>query len=152
MSEENSSFRHYKVLLVDDNEDDVWLTRRAFEKLGAPVEMHVAYDGVDALKFLRREKPHENAPRPDLILLDLNMPRMDGHQLLVELKRDEQLRVIPAIVLSTSAFDTDVYNAYREHACAYLTKPLYLQELATRTQCFLDFWLGGLAILPPNRN
>jgi CheY-like chemotaxis protein len=148
MSEENSAPRHYKVLLVDDNEDDVWLTRRAFEKLSKGVEMHVAGDGVEALSFLRREGAHSGAPRPDFILVDLNMPRMDGHELLVELKRDEQLCEIPVIVLSTSSFQKDVSKAYREHASAYLTKPLYLHEHAERTQCFIDFWMGGLAVLP----
>jgi CheY-like chemotaxis protein len=146
-----SSQRTYNVLLVEDNEDDVWLTQKAFEKAAAAIELHVAYDGVDALRFLRGEPPHGNAPRPDLILIDLNMPRMDGHELLIELKRDEQLRVIPAIVVSTSAYDNDVYEAYSEHASAYLTKPLYHPASTHRTQALLDFWLADVAVLPPAR-
>jgi CheY-like chemotaxis protein len=141
----------YNVLLVEDNEDDVWLTQRAFEELTPAVELHVAYDGLDALRFLRREPPHGEAPRPDLILIDLLMPRMSGHELLVELKRDERLRVIPAIILSGSAFTNDVYDAYSEHASAYMIKPLYGESLH-RPQALLDFWLKDAAVLASTRD
>lgn len=147
MSEVPSSQR-FKILLVEDNHDDVWLTKRAFAKMDAPVELFTASDGVDALTFLRQEPPYGNVPRPDLILLDLNMPRMNGHELLQELKKDELLASIPTIILSTSGDEVDVYKSFTEHANAYLTKPLYLQELAARTKCFLDFWLGGVTLLP----
>jgi two-component system, chemotaxis family, response regulator Rcp1 len=145
---EAASQRRFKVLLVEDNHDDVWLTKRAFAKMDAPVELFTASDGVDALAFLRQEPPYADVPRPDMILLDLNMPRMNGHELLVEVKQDENLASIPTIILSTSGDEVDVYKSFSEHASAYLTKPLYLQELAARTKCFLDFWLGGVTLLP----
>jgi CheY-like chemotaxis protein len=149
MNQKSGSQRLYKILLVEDNSDDVWLIQRALKRMSAPIELHAASDGLDALSFLRCEPPYADAPRPDLILLDLNMPRMNGHQFLVELKRDDQLKVIPTVILSTSAFEPDVYGAYREHASAYLTKPFYIHEHPERTKCFLDFWLGDVAILPP---
>ncbi len=142
------STQRFRILLVEDNQDDVWLTKRAFSKMDAPVELFTAVDGIDALNFLRREGQHADAPRPDLILLDLNMPRMNGHETLLELKKDADFAAIPTIVLSTSADEIDVYKSFCEHASAYMTKPLYLQELAARTKCFLDFWLGGVTLLP----
>lgn len=148
MSEKATLQRPFNILLVEDNEDDAWLTKRVFRRLAVPTELHIATDGVDALKFLRQQPPYTNAPLPDIILLDLNMPGMDGRQLLTELKSDENLKSIPALVLSTSDADHDVREAYRAHASAYLTKPLILHEFTHRIQCFVDFWLGGVAILP----
>jgi CheY-like chemotaxis protein len=135
--------------MVEDNEDDVWLTKLAFDRISAPIEWHVANDGVDALRFLLREPPYVEAPAPDLILVDLNMPRMDGRELLVTLKDDGRLRVIPVIIVSTSAHESDVATAYREHASAYLTKPFYGSGSSDRAKCFADFWLSDVAILPP---
>lgn len=148
MSEKVTLQHPFNILLVEDNEDDVWLTKRAFQRLSVTPELYTASDGVDALKFLRREEPYTVAPLPDIILLDLNMPGMDGRQLLAELKRDENLKTIPAIVLSTSDAEHDVREAYAAHANAYLTKPLLLQEFSRRIQCFVDFWLDNVAILP----
>ena len=148
MNEKGSSPRRFDILLVEDNDDDVLLTRHAFKKLPVAMEFHVARDGVEALQRLRREPPYADAPLPDIILLDLNMPRMDGRQLLAEVKRDERLKAIPTVVLTTSAAEDDVYNAYRSHAAAYMTKPIELGEFARRTQCFVNFWLSGVAVLP----
>lgn len=148
MNGKASSPRRFKVLLVEDNEDDVLLTRHAFKKIPVPVDFQVARDGLDALAILRHEAPYGDAPLPQLILLDLNMPRMDGRRLLAELKRDQHLQIIPAIILTTSAAEDDVQNAYRNHASAYMTKPIDLEDFARRTQCFADFWLSGVAVLP----
>jgi two-component system, chemotaxis family, response regulator Rcp1 len=148
MSGQTNLGRRFNVLLVEDNEDDVLLTRHAFSKLSVSVELRVARDGVDALDYLRRKVRNGDAPAPDIVLLDLNMPRMDGRQLLAELKGDEQLKVTPTIILTTSAADDDVRNAYRSHANAYLTKPMEQQEFSRRMQCFVDFWLSEVVVLP----
>jgi chemotaxis family two-component system response regulator Rcp1 len=152
MSEKAASQHPFRILLVEDNDDDVWLTKRAFRSLSVLTEIHVTSDGVDALRFLRREPPYTGAPLPDLIMLDLNMPGMDGRQLLAELKHDDNLKIIPAIVLSTSDADHDVRDAYRAHASAYLTKPMSFDEFARRTKCLVEFWFGDVAILPTSCN
>ena len=112
------------------------------------VNFHVARNGIEALAYLRQKPAHAGTPLPDIILLDLNMPRMDGRQLLAELKRDEHLKSIPTVILTTSSTEDDVHNAYRNHASAYMTKPIDVQEFARRTHCFADFWLSDVAILP----
>jgi CheY-like chemotaxis protein len=139
----------FNLLLVEDSEDDVLLTKHAFKNLPVAISFQVARDAIEALKVLRREPPYADAPRPQLILLDLNMPRMDGRQLLIELKRDEQLKTIPVVILTTSAADEDVLNAYRSYASAYMTKPLDIHEFALHIERFTSFWLGGAAVLPP---
>jgi CheY-like chemotaxis protein len=148
MSVTNSSPRPFDILLVEDNDDDILLTKHAFKKLPWPAHFHVARDGLEALELLRRGADDERAKLPDIILLDLNMPRMDGRQLLVELKRDLPLAMIPTIVLTTSAAEDDVNHAYRRHASAYMTKPIDLDEFTQRVQRFAGFWLSGVAVLP----
>jgi CheY-like chemotaxis protein len=148
MNEKRPSSRPFRVLLVEDNDDDVLLTKHAFKNLPVPIEFQVARDGLEALKQLRRETPYDDAVPPQIILLDLNMPRMDGRQLLSELKHDERLKVIPTIILTTSAAEDDVSSAYRNHASAYMTKPIDLQEFASHTERFVGFWLSNVAILP----
>ena len=138
----------FNVLLVEDNDDDVLLTKYAFRNLPFVVDLQVAGDGLKAISMLRREPPYGDSPTPHLILLDLNMPRMDGRQLLVALKSDELLKQIPAIILSTSAADDDVWNAYRNHASAYMTKPIELREFRDRIKRFADFWLSEICFVP----
>ena len=147
MNKNNSSPRRFNVLLVEDNDDDVLLTRHAFKKMPWAVEFQTARNGLEALQLLRKSS-RDQAQLPDVILLDLNMPCMDGRQLLAELKSDERFQIIPAIVLSTSAAENDVTNAYRRHASAYMTKPIALSEFIDTMQRFADFWLSGVALLP----
>ncbi|MEX0613998.1 MAG: response regulator [Pirellulales bacterium] len=150
MNEKGSSPRRFRILLVEDNDDDVLLTKHAFKCVPEAIEFQVARDGLEALNILRREPPYDDAslPLPHVVLLDLNMPRMDGRQLLRELKGDEALKVIPIIILTTSAAKTDIATAYLNNANAYMTKPMELQEFADCTKRFADFWLSGVAILP----
>ncbi len=147
MNKKNCSPRQFNVLLVEDNEDDVLLTRHAFRKMPFAVEFQVAHNGLEALTLLR-SAARDGAPLPDMILLDLNMPCMDGRQLLAELKGDAGFQSIPAIVLSTSAAEEDVSDAYRRHASAYMTKPIGLSEFTDSMRRFAEFWLGGVAVLP----
>jgi CheY-like chemotaxis protein len=112
------------VLLVEDDEGDVLMTREAFEHHKLRNQLHVVPDGVEAISFLRREGKHEGAPRPGLILLDLNLPRKDGREVLEEIKSDETLRCIPVVVLTTSQAEEDILRSYNLHANAYVTKPV----------------------------
>jgi CheY-like chemotaxis protein len=113
-----------EVLLVEDDPGDVLLIQEAFEDNKVRNRLHCVSDGVDALRFLRREDEFADAPRPDLILLDLNLPRMDGREVLAEVKTDEQLQQIPVVVLTTSKLEEDVLRSYKLHANAYVTKPV----------------------------
>ncbi|HVT28298.1 MAG TPA: response regulator [Lacipirellulaceae bacterium] len=143
-----NSQRRFNVLLVEDNEDDVLLTKHAFNKIPLTIDIQVARDGIEALAVLRNAATSAGLILPQIILLDLNMPRMDGRQLLCELKKDEALTVIPAIVLTTSAAECDVNAAYRNHASAYMAKPIDLPEFAQHLASFAGFWLDDVAILP----
>ncbi|PWW63021.1 response regulator [Actinokineospora spheciospongiae] len=112
------------VLLVEDDDGDVLMTREAFEHYKIRNQLHVVRDGEQAVQFLRREGQYEGAPRPDLILLDLNLPRFDGRQVLAEIKADAALRLIPVVVLTTSEAEEDILRSYQLHANAYVTKPV----------------------------
>ena len=117
-----------QIMLVEDSPEDVLLTRETLKDAKVANQMHVVGDGEQAMAFLRREGPHADAPRPDLILLDLNLPRMDGRQLLAEIKGDERFRRIPVVVLTTSVSDRDVHNAYDNMVNAYVRKPVDLDR------------------------
>ncbi len=116
------------VLLVEDDPGDVALVQDVVASRHVPCRLHVVGDGVEAMAFLRREEPWAHAPRPHLVLLDLNMPRMDGREVLATVKADADLRVIPVVVFTTSSAEADVTDSYAAHANAYVTKPLDLQE------------------------
>jgi CheY-like chemotaxis protein len=138
------------VLLVEDNPGDAELTREALAD-GAPVgDVHVVQDGVEALAFLRRERSYADAPRPDLVLLDLNLPRMDGRRVLADVKRDPALRDIPIIVLSSSAAAADVAGAYELGANCYVTKAVGLDAYLGGVRAIQRFWTT-VATLPPER-
>ena len=131
-----------QVLLIEDSPGDVRLTREALKDANASVTLHVASDGIDGLAFLRREEPHAEAPRPDLIVLDLNLPRMDGRELLAIIKTDDDLKAIPTIVLSASDAAADIDRCYELKANCYLCKPQLLDEFWDLVQSINTFWLG----------
>ncbi|PRY37878.1 two-component system response regulator [Umezawaea tangerina] len=133
------------VLLVEDDAGDALITVEAFERHKVVNRLHVVRDGVDALAFLRREGDHADAPRPDLVLLDLNLPRMGGHDLLAVLKADEDLRRIPVVVLTTSGADEDVLRSYQLHANAYVTKPVDFDAFVTAIRQIDDFFITVVA-------
>ncbi len=130
-----------QVLLVEDSPGDVRLTQEAFREANAAVRLHVASDGVEAMAFLRREAEHHAAPFPDLVLLDLNLPRMDGREVLAQIKADHRLRVIPTVILTTSDSAADIANSYRLQANCYLSKPQQLDAFESLVRSINDFWL-----------
>lgn len=136
------------ILLVEDNPADADLTRESLFDCKILHDLHVAADGVDALHFLRRHPPHEDAPRPDLIFLDLNLPRMDGRELLSELKADSDLRRIPVVVLTSSKAEEDVVRSYELHASAYVTKPVDLAGFWTIIKAIEGFWFSVVRFPP----
>jgi two-component system, chemotaxis family, response regulator Rcp1 len=140
--------RPIEVLLVEDNPGDVRLTREALKEGKVRNNLHVAPDGVEALAFLRREGPHAGAPRPDLILLDLNLPRKSGREVLEEIKADASLRQIPVVILSSSEAEQDILRAYDLHANCYVTKPVDLDQFITVVKSIEDFWFT-IVKLPP---
>jgi two-component system, chemotaxis family, response regulator Rcp1 len=130
------------VLLIEDNPGDVRLTQEAFLATNPLVRLHVASDGVEAMAFLKREGAHALAPRPDIILLDLNLPKMDGREVLALIKEDDDLKVIPVVVLTTSGSEEDILKTYRLHANCYLTKPVDLSQFLNVMKGIEDFWMA----------
>jgi PAS domain S-box-containing protein len=133
--------RPVQVLLVEDSPGDVRLTREALSSASRPVVLHVAADGLEAMAFLRRESVHVDAPRPDLILLDLNLPRMDGREVLARIKADAGLKTIPTVILTTSSSEDDIARSYELHANCYLRKPVQLDAFDKLVTSINDFWL-----------
>ncbi|MGB6545762.1 MAG: response regulator [Candidatus Acidiferrales bacterium] len=130
-----------EVLLVEDSPGDVRLTQEAFRDANPAINLHVATDGVEAMAFLRREGTRTNAPRPDIILLDLNLPKMDGREVLAHIKDDEGLKTIPTIILTTSEDAADITKSYQLQANCYLTKPVRLETFETLVKSINEFWL-----------
>ncbi|MGH6967538.1 MAG: response regulator [Stellaceae bacterium] len=139
-----------EVLLVEDNPGDARLTQEALREGKLQNRIHHARDGVEALAFLRREGEFRDAPMPDIILLDLNMPRKDGREVLAEIKADPQLRFIPVVVLTTSEAENDIVKSYELHANCYITKPVDLEKFTTIVHAIEDFWLQVVTL--PHRN
>jgi chemotaxis family two-component system response regulator Rcp1 len=133
--------RPIQILLVEDNEGDVRLTREALREGHVRNNLSVAKDGVEALAMLRREPQYGEAPRPDLVLLDLNLPKLDGRQVLEEIKKDPDLRRIPVVVLTTSKAEADVLRSYDLHANSYITKPVDFDQFMKVVQSIQAFWL-----------
>jgi chemotaxis family two-component system response regulator Rcp1 len=130
-----------EVLLVEDSPGDVRLTRDAFRDANVSIHLSVATDGVEAMAFLKHEGPHANARRPDLILLDLNLPKMDGREVLAHIKDDEGLKVIPTVILTTSDAEVDIRKSYQLQANCYLIKPVQLEAFEALVKSINDFWL-----------
>jgi CheY-like chemotaxis protein len=139
------------VLLVEDSPGDVRLTKEAFLDANRLIDLRVANDGVEAMAYLRREGAHSDAPRPDLILLDLNLPRMDGREVLAHIKEDDSLKRIPTVILTTSEAEIDIVRSYQLQANAYLSKPVQLEAFETLVKSINDFWLT-IARLPAQRH
>ena len=131
----------FEILLVEDNPGDVLLTQEAFREGRLAHHLSIVEDGEEAMRFLRQEGGYASSPKPDVILLDLNLPKKDGRELLAEIKEDPALRYIPIIVLTTSDAEQDVWKAYRLHANCYLTKPVDLDDFIRKIRSFEDFWL-----------
>ncbi len=136
-----SESKAINILLVEDNEPDVVLTQEAFKEAKVANMLYVVEDGVEALEFLHRKNRYADAPRPDLILLDLNLPKKDGRAVLNEIKSDPELSTIPVVILTTSNDEQDVLQAYIHHANCYITKPVDFAQFMTVVRSIEGFWL-----------
>ncbi len=130
-----------EILLVEDNPGDARLAIEVLKEAKVRNTLHWTKDGVEALAFLRRERPFEKAPRPDVILLDLNLPRKDGREVLADIKRDDKLMRIPVVVLTISKDEEDIFRTYNLHANCFVTKPLDLDQFVKVVKSIEDFWL-----------
>jgi two-component system, chemotaxis family, response regulator Rcp1 len=148
MSEQGFT-KSVEILLVEDNPGDVDLAREALEDSKLCNRLSVVGDGEKAMAFLRQEAPYSDAPRPDLILLDLNLPRKDGREVLAEIKADASLKRIPVVILTTSSAEQDVLRSYNLHANCYITKPINLDQFLHVVRSVHSFWLS-IVVLPPN--
>ena len=138
--------RPAEILLAEDNPADVRLTREALRDAKVHNNLNVVFDGVEAMAFLRRQGTYANAPRPDVILLDLNMPRKDGRQVLAEIKADEQLKCIPIVILTSSQVEEDILRAYNLNVNCYVTKPVELDQFLKVVKSIENFWLEIVAL------
>lgn len=137
-----------EILLVEDNPADIRLTQEAFKEAKIHNNLHVVQDGMSAVEFIRQEGPYKNAPRPDLILLDLNLPKMDGREVLQIIKTGSDTMQIPVVILTTSEDEEDVLRSYKLHANAYLVKPIDMMQFIKMIKQLEGFWLSVVK-LPP---
>ncbi len=143
----NARVRPIEILLVEDNPGDVDLTREGLEISKVRNTLHVVGNGEDAMRFLRQQDEYADKPRPDLILLDLNLPRKDGREVLADIKNDTSLRQIPVVILTTSQDEEDILRSYNLHANCYITKPIDLSQFMRVVRSIEDFWLS-IVVLP----
>ncbi len=136
----------FEVLLVEDSPGDVRLTREAFKDAKVPINLRIAADGTEAMAFLKREGKHAHAPRPDLILLDLNLPKKDGREVLEEIKQSPALKSIPIVILTMSKSEEDVLRSYSLHANCYIPKPVSLDGFLTVVKSIEEFWLSTVML------
>jgi chemotaxis family two-component system response regulator Rcp1 len=134
------------ILMVEDNPTDVLIAREGFFGARMPNSLHVADDGIEAIEFLNQRGKYVDAPRPDLIVLDLNMPRKNGQEVLAEIKADDNLKNIPVVILTTSKSEDDITKAYGLHANCFISKPLDFDEFAEVVQTIQDFWLSVVTL------
>lgn len=147
MKPSEGRMRSVEVLLIEDSPGDVRLTREAFRDASISIRLHVANDGVEAMAFLRREGVNNaHVPRPDLILLDLNLPRMDGREVLAQIKEDPLLKAIPTVILTTSDAEADILGSYELRANAFLSKPVDLEAFDELVKSIGDFWLNQVRL------
>jgi len=130
------------ILLIEDNPADIDLTKEAFEECKFTNNLHIVSDGENALAFLRKESNFRDKPRPDLILLDLNLPKIDGREILEEIKNDDKLKQIPVVILTTSESKEDITEMYKLHANCYITKPVDINQFIKVVQSIGDFWFS----------
>ena len=149
MESNRTNAQPLEVLLVEDSPGDVRLTKEALKDAKVHINLRVVRDGIDAMAFLMREGEYATAPRPDLILLDLNLPRKDGREVLREIKENQELKSIPVVILTTSASEADILRSYLLHANCYITKPVNLDGFLTVVKSIDNFWLSVVK-LPPN--
>ena|SRR5271170_6575598 len=135
------------ILLVEDNEYDVELTREGFKMSKFVVDLHHVKDGEECMAFLRKEGPYSDAPTPDILLLDLNMPRMDGREVLTEISRDEKLRHLPVVILTTSQEEQEILKMYQLRCSSYIVKPVNFEQFQRVIHSFSDYWLT-VVVLP----
>ncbi|MCA9149368.1 MAG: response regulator [Planctomycetales bacterium] len=147
-TDSHTSARPIEILLVEDNDADAFLTQKAFDGNRIINRVHRVEDGVNALAYLRHQDPYIDAVRPDLILLDLNMPRKNGREVLKEIKNDPDLRRIPVVVFTTSDDEKDVFDSYEQQANSYITKPVDLEKLREVLQKMKEYWFS-IVKLPP---
>ncbi len=143
--------RPAEILLVEDNETDVILTREGFERAKLKVNLHHVENGEACMAFLRREREYADAPTPDLILLDLNMPVMDGREVLAEMVKDDRLKHLPVVILTTSADEKDVLQMYKLRCSSYATKPVDFNQFLHVIQSIAEYWFTIVVLPPKNR-
>jgi len=149
MTDQTEHSMPLNILLVEDSPGDARLTREAFREANASIQLHVVVDGVEAMAFLRQEEPYPHAPRPDIILLDLNLPKMDGREVLARVKGDPGLKTIPTIILSTSEAQADILKSYQLQANCYLSKPVQFDAFEKLVISINDLWLTKAKLPAP---
>lgn len=147
-----SPIKFVEILLVEDNPGDADLAREALEMSKMKNNLHVVEDGVEAMAFLKKEGIYSDAVRPDLVLLDLNLPKKDGRQVLTEIKSDDRFKAIPVVILTSSSADEDILKSYNLHANCYITKPIDFSQFMKVVNCIEDFWLGIVKLSPDKIN
>lgn len=138
--------RVVNILLVEDNPGDALLVRKAFELAHTPVQIYTVENGEDALQYLRKESPYDSQPKPDLIILDLNMPKVDGREVLATIKRDEHLMTIPVIIMSSSEDQNDIVESYKLHVNCFVAKPSQVRDFLSVIKAIEYFWTGIVSL------
>jgi len=144
--------RTAEILLVEDNDDDVLLTRESFQRSKLAVNLHCVRDGEECMAFVRKKGRYSDAPTPDVILLDLNLPRMDGREVLAEISGDRSLCHLPVVILTTSAADEEILKMYKLHCSSYIVKPVNFEQFVRVVRAFGDYWLTVVVLPPTGRN
>ncbi len=148
---DSKKFRPVEILLVEDNPGDIRLTKEAMKEANINNNLNVVEDGVEALAYLRKKGEFKNAIRPDLILLDLNLPKKNGREVLAEIKQDKNLKQIPVVILTVSKAEEDIIKTYELHANCFITKPVDMDQFIKVVKSIEDFWFT-IVKLPPNKN